>query len=280
MLFRHREVSKCWADPSTSFTIAVRSGETEVGMGMARLDLHYVDPRLVDLYDIENPRGIDTDFYLSLARDLNARTVLDLGCGTGLLTRELATDRRKVVGIDPASAMLAVARQQPGAERVEWVEGDSRSLGTPGADLVVMTGNVAQVFLDDSDWAETLGDIHAALRPGGYLAFESRNPEAREWEQWNRDASYNRYDSVHGPVECWVELTVVHDGRVSFNSHKVFEATGEVVVTVSELGFRSKLELTNSLVRSGFAVQQVYGDWDCRPVTITSRVMVFVARRI
>ena len=249
-------------------------------MGMASLDRHYVDPRLVDLYDIENPRGIDTDFYISLARDLDARTVLDLGCGTGLLTRELATDGRQVVGIDPASAMLAVARQRPGAERVEWVEGDSRTLGTPGADLVVMTGNVVQVFLDDSEWAETLGAIHAALRPGGYLAFESRNPEAREWEQWNREASYNRYNSPHGPVECWVELAVVHDGRVSFKGHNVFEATGEVVVAGSELRYRSESELTDSLVRSGFAVRHVYGDWDRGPVTITSRAMVFVARRI
>lgn len=29
---------------------------------MTKLDQHYVDPRLVDLYDIENPRDADTDF--------------------------------------------------------------------------------------------------------------------------------------------------------------------------------------------------------------------------
>ena len=45
-----------------------------------------------------------------------------------------------VVGVDPAPAMLAYARQQPGAERVRWVEGDSSALGQPEADLVLMTG--------------------------------------------------------------------------------------------------------------------------------------------
>src|SRR5262244_3099710 len=110
------------------------------------LDQHYVDPRLVELYDIENTRGADTDFYVRLAADLDARTILELGCGTGRLTLELALDGRLVVGVDPAPAMLAIARRKPGTERVQWVEGDSSALGTPAADLAVMTGNVAKVF--------------------------------------------------------------------------------------------------------------------------------------
>src|SRR5262245_41645146 len=116
------------------------------------IEQHYLDPRLVELYDIENPRGPDTDFYVGLAANLDAHRIIDLGCGNGLLTRDLAINGRYVVGVDPSPAMLAVARRQPGADRVQWVEGDSGALGTPEADLVVMTGNVAQVFLDDSDW--------------------------------------------------------------------------------------------------------------------------------
>lgn len=246
---------------------------------MIKLDQHYVDPRLVDLYDIENPRGADTDFYVRLAAELDARRIIDLGCGTGLLTRELAVDGRQVVGVDPSPAMLAVARQKPGAERVQWVEGDSSALGTPEADLVLMTGNVAQVFLDDAEWAATLRAIHAALRPGGHLAFESRNPDDQAWEQWNRTATYERIDSPHGPMECWLDLVSVGDDRVRFEGHNVFTATGEVVVASSELRFRSRAELTASLLDAGFTVEQVYGDWDRGPLSSTSRVMVFIARR-
>jgi SAM-dependent methyltransferase len=243
------------------------------------LDQHYVDPRLVELYDIENTRGADTDFYIRLAADLDARTILDLGCGTGLLTRELAVDGRLVVGVDPAPAMLAVARRQPGADRVQWVEGDSSALGTPAADLVIMTGNVAQVFLDDAEWATTLHDIHAALRSGGHLAFESRNPDDRAWERWNREATYERFDSPHGPMECWLELVSVGNGLVHLEGHNVFTATGEVVVASSELRFRSLVELTDSVSNSGFTVEKVYGDWNRGPVVNTSPVMVVIARR-
>ncbi len=246
---------------------------------MIKLAQHYVDPRLVDLYDIENTRGADTDFYVGLAADLDARTILDLGCGTGLLTRELAVDGRLVVGVDPAPAMLAVARRQPGADRVQWVEGDSGALRTPAADLVVMTGNVAQVFLDDAEWAATLRDIHAALRPGGHLAFESRNPDDRAWERWNREATYERYDSPRGPMECWLELVSVEHGRVRLVGHNIFAATGDVVVASEELRFRSLTELTNSLFSAGFSVEHVYGDWNRGPFTGSSRVMIFIARR-
>ena len=159
---------------------------------MVKLDLHYVEPRLVELYDRDNPRGADTDFYLSLATDLDAHRILDLGCGTGVLTRELAAvDGRYILGVDPAPAMLAVARRQPGAERVQWVEGDASAMGTAEVDLVVMTGNVAQVFLD-AEWAAALRAIHTALRPGGYLAFESRNPDDCAWERWTRLWSHAR----------------------------------------------------------------------------------------
>jgi SAM-dependent methyltransferase len=250
-----------------------------MGVAVIRLDKHYVDPRLVELYDIENPRGPDTDFYLGLAAELDAHRILDLGCGTGLLTRTLATAGRQVIGIDPAPAMLAFARQQPGAERVRWVEGDAGTLGAREADLLVMTGNVAQVFLDDTDWVATLAAIHAALRPGGYLAFESRNPEDRGWERWNRAASYAQFDSPNGPMESWVELVSVGHGRVSFEGHNVFAATGEVVVVKSELRFRGLEELTRSLTDMGFTMERLYGDWNKGPLLSTSRIMIFVARR-
>lgn len=245
-----------------------------------KLDLHYVDPRLVEQYDRVNPRGPDTDFYYHLAADLQARTIVDLGCGIGLLTRELATGQRQVIGIDPAPVMLAVARRQDVAHRVRWVEGDSGAMGTPDADLVIMTGNVAQIFLDDLDWAATLDAIYVALRPGGYLAFESRNPEARAWEQWNRAATYAMNDTPYGPIEEWLEVVDVSAGRVRFEGYNVFTDTGETLIVESELRFRTVDELTDSLQKAGFTVEKVYGDWERSSFTSTSRLMVMVARRV
>ncbi|MFO7166935.1 MAG: class I SAM-dependent methyltransferase [Chloroflexota bacterium] len=243
------------------------------------LGLEYTDPRLVELYDAANPRGADTEFYLRLADSLQAQVIVDLGCGTGLLTRELARGERRVFGVDPSPAMLAVARRGPGAERVRWIVGDSSALEAWGADLAVMTGNVAQIFLDEEVWLATLRDLRRALRPGGVLAFESRNPAARAWEQWNRAQTFTRMETPSGPLEEWLEVVEVRDGRVHFQGHNVFLATGEVLVIDSVLRFRTRDEICSSLAACGFAVEHVYGDWEGGPLTDDSRVMVFVARR-
>ncbi|MBK8903423.1 MAG: class I SAM-dependent methyltransferase [Anaerolineaceae bacterium] len=241
--------------------------------------MHYTDPRLVDLYDIENPHGPDFDFYLQLASELKAQRILDLGCGTGLLTRQLAVAGRQVTGVDPSSAMLAYARRQPGAERVRWIEGDSSALGTPAADLVLMTSNVAQVFLDDAEWAATQRHIHAALRPGGHLAFESRNPADRGWERWNPETTFARLETPHGPMETWLAVVGVGNGRVHFQGHNLFKNTGEDLIVTSTLRFRSHAEISASLREAGFAIEQVYGTWEREAFEETSRMMIFVARR-
>ena len=145
----------------------------------------FADPRLVEIYDAVNPYDPDAQpgFYARLADELDARVVVELGCGTGLVTQALVRPGREVIGVDPSPLMLDVARTRTRAGRLRWVDGGADDIGTPDADLAIMSGHVAQFFVDDDEWSDALAALHAALRPGGYLAFESRNPDAREWER-------------------------------------------------------------------------------------------------
>jgi SAM-dependent methyltransferase len=175
--------------------------------------------------------------------------------------------------------MLDYARRQNGSDLVRWIAGDSSVLGAAHADLVLMTGNVSQVFLEDDDWEASLRDIHAALRPGGYLVFESRNPADQPWMRWNRDATFAQFDSPHGSVETWLNVEAVADGRVQLAGYNHFLTTGETVIARETLRFRSAEEWASSLIHAGFTVERTYGDWDDTPFQAASPVMVFVARR-
>jgi ubiquinone/menaquinone biosynthesis C-methylase UbiE len=221
-------------------------------------DRIFDEPRLADIYDDLDPVRSDLEAYVATAKELAARTVVDIGCGTGVLACLLANAGLQVVAVDPAAAMLAVARQKPGADRVSWVHGLARDLPSMQADLATMTGNVAQVFLDDDEWAETLGAVHRVLRPDGSLVFESRRPEHEAWLEWNPEESFERAEIARvGVVETWNEVIDVSLPFVTFRGTIVFHADGTVLVSESTLRFRTHEEITASLVAAGFHLDEV-----------------------
>jgi SAM-dependent methyltransferase len=234
-----------------------------------------LDPRIVALYDGDNPDGPDHDFDRALAEEVGARSVLDLGCGTGMLTVTLATAGRRVVGVDPSAAMLDVARHRPGGDAVEWIHGDSRAIPAGPYDLAFLTGNVVQ-HIADPEWMRTLADLRASLRTGGTLSFESRNPADRAWETWAGPATTR--DTAHGKLEEWAEVEETRPGRVTVAFRSRFAATGDLVTEVQEFAFRDRATITQQLDAAGFDVDAVHGDFARGPLTASSRVMVFVAR--
>jgi ubiquinone/menaquinone biosynthesis C-methylase UbiE len=231
--------------------------------------------RLAEIYDPLDSDRSDLDAYVALADEFGARTVVDVGCGTGTLACLLAARGLDVTGVDPAVASLEVARRKPGAGGVRWCHGDATALPPQQADLVTMTGNVAQVFITDQEWAATLGAVRKALRPGGRLVFESRDPARKAWLEWNRDQTYRRVVIPGtGPVETWTDLTDVAGSLVCFRTTFVFGSDGAVLTSDSTLRFRSRAELADSLAAAGLVVEEVRDAPD-RP----GREFVFIAGR-
>jgi SAM-dependent methyltransferase len=213
--------------------------------------------------------------YAAIAEEFGARSVLDIGCGTGTFACLLAGRGVDVVGVDPAEASLEVARAKPGAERVRWLRCDAAGLPPLQVDLATMTGNVAQVFLADAEWGTALRGAHAAIRPGGRLVFETRDPAAQAWREWTRAGSLARADIPGaGAVQSWAEVTDIRGDLVSFRSIFVFEADGATLTSESTLRFRRRDEVADSLMGAGFVVDDLRDAPD-RP----GRELVFIARR-
>jgi SAM-dependent methyltransferase len=238
-------------------------------------------PRLAAIYDALDSDRSDLEAYVAIADDLGAHRVLDVGCGTGTFALLLAGRGCEVIGLDPAAGSLDVARAKHGADRVRWVHGDVAALSAlppalpPQVDLVTMTGNVAQAIAEPADWTATLRGIYDALRPGGRLVFETRDPAQHAWLEWNRKAS-RRVTEIQGvgPVETWVEVSEVAGPLVTFRGTYVFVADGQVLTSDSTLRFREHDEVQEALVAHGYIVDEVRGAPD-RP----GREFVFFASR-
>ena len=231
-------------------------------------------PRLAAIYDALDPDRSDLDVYVAIAGELGAASVLDVGCGTGTFALLLAERGLEVIGVDPAGASLDVARAKPGAERVRWIHGDATALPPLAVDLATMTGNAAQAIVDESDWDNTLRGVHDALRPGGHLVFETRDPAREAWREWTRDTSHSldEIDNL-GVVENWADLVDVSLPLVTFRWTLAFP-DGQVLTSDSTLRFRERDEVESALIAHGYVVDEVRGAPD-RP----GREFVFFAAR-
>lgn len=238
-------------------------------------DQIFADPRLAAIYDDFNRDRSDLDHYEAIVDELGANSVLDIGCGTGVLACRLARRGITMIGLDPALASLDVARRKAGADRITWQLGDATMLPSVVVDVVTMTGNVAQVFVRDEEWSATLVGVRRVLREGGHFVFETRDPSFRGWEEWTRDLSISVSNTVVGRVEHWVELTNVELPLVSFRHGFRFLDSGDIVTSDSTLRFRDRDEIAESLAATGFTVEDVRDAPD-RP----GREFVFIARSI
>lgn len=246
----------------------------------------FYDPRLVAIYNTVCPLDGYEKFYIELAEKISAKTIIDIGCGTGLLTCELAKKGHQMIGVEPSRLMLEVAHKSPCGNQVKWIEGDASSLEEFNAYLAIMTGHVVQFHLEDEQWQSALDSIHKALKPGGYLAFESRNPAVQPWNNRNQeningwyapDFRKKFYDPVAGEIEVWVEIVDIKNSKVTTDMHYLFTKTGEELKSRNTLRFRSREELTQSLEDVGFSVENVYGNWDWSLANLESPEFIFVA---
>ncbi len=102
--------------------------------------------------------------------DVTGRDVLDLGCGTGRISRHLASRGARVVGLDFAEKAVAIARRVATGANPRYEVGSMFELeGAHLYDAVVSWGSVAIASRSAADLRELALRLHRALRPGGKL---------------------------------------------------------------------------------------------------------------
>ena len=139
---------------------------------------------------------------LELLEPVRGGVVLELGCGSGALTRHLLAAGHRVIATDASADMLALARAELGEAadlRLITLPGDP----LPAADAVVSVGHVLSYLPDAVAVDRALAAAAGALRPGGVLALdildldygrirEGEPPIARVEEDWAIITAFSR----------------------------------------------------------------------------------------
>ncbi|MBA2462182.1 MAG: class I SAM-dependent methyltransferase [Actinobacteria bacterium] len=236
----------------------------------------YSDEAAAALYDVLNAWGPSDDFYLALVMD--AKSVLDVGCGTGAMLHQArqAGHTGRLCGLDPDPGMLGVARRRTG---IEWVAGTAASMAWDREfDLAIMIGHAFQVLVGDDELHASLTAIRRALADGGRFGFETRNPLARAWESWNRENAMDVVDPSGRPVRISYEVESVVGDVVTF-TETTSDADGAALrVDRASLRFLDVDTLAGFLADAGFEIEAQYGGWFREPLDPGSPEIITVAR--
>ena len=127
------------------------------------MDDHIIDPEQADaLRDPLRYRLCSREELLGAVR--GAKTVVDVGSGTGFFTDDIAAVADTVYAVDMQAEMHAHYREHGVPENVELRHADAGDIGTLTADAVVALFSVHELDLETA-----LPAIASVLRPGGRL---------------------------------------------------------------------------------------------------------------
>ncbi|WP_148573184.1 class I SAM-dependent methyltransferase [Nocardioides caldifontis] len=142
--------------------------------------------------------------------------VVDVGCGTGHVTADLASRGLDVVGVDPSEGMLAIARRRYPSLR--WVQGDALPSTLSGSSFGGVLARFSLIHVPPDEVPVVLAAWVARLAPGGLVlvAFQCADdgePPVVEFDhkvapawRWHPDAMASTLEAV-GLQERWRLVT-------------------------------------------------------------------------
>jgi len=227
-------------------------------------------------------------FWRRVVADVHG-PVLELGCGTGRITRPLANAGVNVIGVDRSAAMLgrlATRIANPKSRMptsIPLVRADIRAL--PFADesfpAVIAPYGILQSLIRPADLTAALASVARVVVHGGLFGVDLV-PDVPNWREY-RDRVQLR--GRNGIAHLTLVESVSQDRRrrlTTFEQRYIERRGRQRREHCFELIFRTLTvpQMTRRLERAGFAVQSVFGDYRGRPWDARADVWIILAKRV
>ena len=201
--------------------------------------------------------------------------ILDVGCGTGRHSVELAKRGYRVTGVDLSSGMLSEAKKaadKAGVE-VEWIHADASKFTSPGlfdAAICLCEGAFGLLGKDDDPLEHELSilrNINDVLKADKKLILTALNGFRMIRDHSQEDVESGKFDPIT---------------LVEVSSQEYDTAEGKKSVSVKERGF-IPTELAIILGQAGFIVEHIWGgtagNWGRRKIDLDEMEIMVVARK-
>jgi SAM-dependent methyltransferase len=228
---------------------------------------------ILPYYDEELEDRGDLQFWRSISKRWDSKRILELGCGTGRVTRVLS-ENASTTGVDLLWEMLTRAKQH--APRARLVAADLRDcVFSSKFDLVVLADDPISHLTAAKDRLATLKQIASHLEPEGRVVFDGlyRRPGADGMASTR---------AVRPPRAAPFTLTQSWEpgSLPSIWNVKYCYRRGPAMTNVASTVRSWTLEEVEGLRDAGLQVEALWGDFDERPFSPTAPRIVIVARLV
>lgn len=223
--------------------------------------------KFATVYD-ELMTDIPYDTYVELielaAGEISGKKILDIGCGTGLLSAKLAKQGGEVTAVDLSADMLEVAKARATALNlsIDFIEKPMQALtGLQGYDVAIIPIDSLNYVTETAEVEETFRHIYESLRPGGLLLFDVHST-------FKTDVIFMESPFVFDDGRiAYIWQTEPGDARHSVYSELAFfvKAENGAYDRFDEVHVQRTFpiqEYVSMLMSAGFQIERIFADWE------------------